>query len=149
MREWSEIEFQARIEARIRQLGRPETTLLREAGLTGDEIRKGPKRGRRIDTIFGIARALQWTVGQAMGMQDPTLFLDRELEVDPAKLARSLQIAEDVIGDNPEGRDMAALAEQACLAYSVLAERESGGKSLDDAEARSIIESLLRRFFTK
>jgi hypothetical protein len=47
MQDWSEGDFQARVNARIEQLGKPETTLLRNAGLTGDEIRKIPKRARR------------------------------------------------------------------------------------------------------
>lgn len=148
MKDWSETEFQDRVVARVKQLGKPETTLLREAGLTGDEIRKVPKRGRRIDTVLGIARALQWTVGQAIGVQDPTLFLDREREIDPTKLARALALAEDAIGENRPG-DAATLADAASLVYSVLSERESAGVSLDDGEARAVIESLLRRFFAK
>jgi len=113
MKGWSETDFQARIEARIAQLGETETSLLRAAGLTGDEIRKVPKRGRRIDTIIGIAQALRWTVGQALGIQDPALFLDRDREIDPRKLAASLEIAEDVIGDNPEGDRASVLADVA------------------------------------
>jgi hypothetical protein len=146
-KEWSEADFQARVEARIAQLGEPETTLLRRAGLTGDEIRKAPKRGRRIDTVIRIARALRWTVGQALGLQDPTLFLDRELEIDPKKLGLALAIAEDVIGENPEGRSAATLADVASLVYSVLSERESGGLSIDSDVMRSVIESILRRGF--
>lgn len=149
MREWSEADFQARVQARIRQLGQPETTLLRQAGLSGDEIRKAPKRGRRIDTVLGIARALKWTVGQAIGIQDPTLFLDQEREIDPAKLARALSLAEETIGDNPEGRRVSVLADVASLVYSVLSERESDGLPLDDDEARALIASLLRKVFAK
>lgn len=149
MRDWSETLFQERVNARIAQLGKTKTTLLREAGLTGDEIRKEPKRGRRIDTIFGIARALQWTVGQAIGIQDPTLFLDREREIDPSKLALAMSLAEAAIGDNPEGQKPAVLADAASLVYSVLSERESAGSPLSDEEARAAIESLLRRVFAK
>jgi hypothetical protein len=149
MNVWSESDFKARIQARLKQLGMRESTVLKRAGLKGDEIRKQPKRGRRVDTVFGIAQALQWTVGQAIGIQDPSLFLGREREIDPTKLARALSIAEDVIGDNPEGQSVETLADMASLVYSVLSERESDGKSLDDPEARSVIESLLRRAFTK
>jgi hypothetical protein len=147
MKNWSETDFQARVEARIAQLGETETTLLRRAGLTGDEIRKSPKRGRRIDTVIGIARALRWTVGQALGLQDPTLFLDRELEVDPKKLSLALAIAEDVIGENPEGRSAAALADIASLVYSIISEREASGLPIDADVIRSVIESILRRGF--
>lgn len=149
MKPWSEKEFQTRVLARLAQIGKAEFTALRDAGGTGDEIRKIPKRGRRIDTVLIIARACQWTVGQAMGIQDPTLFLDREREIDPRKLTRALTIAEDVLGDNPEGQTPDILSDAASLVYSVLSEREAEGKSLDDDEARSVIESLLRRFFTK
>lgn len=149
MKEWSEAEFRARVDARIAQLGQAETTLLRDGGHTGDEIRKIPKRGRRVDTLYRIADALKWTIGQAIGIQDPTLYLERESEIDPTKLARALSIAEDTIGDNPEGRRVDVLARASSLVYSVLSERESEGKSLDDEEARSLIEALLRRFFSK
>jgi hypothetical protein len=147
--EWSEAEFQARVKARLEQLGKPESTALIEAGGTGDEIRKLPKRGRRIDTVFLIARACRWTIGQALGIQDPARFFDREREIDPRKLSRAFVIAEQAIGDNPEGQRPDKLAEAASLVYSVLSEREAGGKSLDDGEARLVIESLLRRFFPK
>ena len=53
---WSEEDFQRRAEARITQLKGNETGLLRGAGLSGDEIRKAPKRGRRIDTIAAFGR---------------------------------------------------------------------------------------------
>jgi hypothetical protein len=149
MQEWSEPDFQRRIKARLAQLGKAESSALIEAGGTGDEIRKMPKRARRIDTIFIIARACQWTVGQALGLQDPTRFFDREREIDPVKLARSFVIAEEAIGDNPEGRRPDVLADAASLIYSVLSEREADGKSLDDEEARSVIASLLRRSFAK
>ena len=149
MQDWSEPDFQARVSARIEQLGDKETTLLRAAGLTGDEIRKIPKRGRRIDTILGIAKALKWTVGQALGIQDPTLFLDREREIDPTKLALALSLAEDTIGDNPGGERVGVVADAASLVYSVLSEREASGQPLDNEEARALISSLLRRFFAK
>jgi hypothetical protein len=145
MKAWSEPEFQARVAARVAQLGEPEATLLRRAGLSGDEIRKEPKRARRIDTVVGIARALRWTLGQALGLQDPTLFLDRDLEIDPKKLNLALEIAEDVIGDNPEGNRIGALADVASLVYSVLSERAAEGLPIDDATMRSVLESTLRR----
>lgn len=149
MRDWSETDFKTRVETRVAQLGLPEYALLRAAGLSGDEIRKVPKRGRRIDTIFGIARALQWTIGQAIGVQDPTLFLEREREIDPAKLARAMMIAEEGIGASPEGRGVGTLADATSLVYSVLAERETAGEPVDDESARILISSLLRRFFPK
>lgn len=150
VRDWSENEFQARVVARIAQLGKPESTLLKAAGLTGDEIRKVPKRGRRIDTVLGIARALNWTIGQAIGIQDPTLFLGREREVDPKKLALSLSLADEIVGDNPTGgRDVQVVADAASLVYSVLSEREAAGKSIDDSEVREAIGSLLRRSFAR
>lgn len=149
MRDWSEVDFQARVEARIKQLGGKETTLLRAAGLSGDEIRKVPKRGRRIDTLLGIAKALQWTVGQAIGVHDPALFLEREREIDPTKLARALSIAEDTVGDNPGGERIGVIADAASLVYSVLSEREANGEPLDDESAKAVISSLLRRFFAK
>lgn len=149
MQDWSEPDFQARVIARITQLGEKETTLLRAVGLTGDEIRKIPKRGRRVDTLLGIAKALRWTVGQALGIQDPTLFLEREREIDPTKLALALSLAEDTVGDNPGGERVRVVADAASLVYSVLSEREANGQPLDDEEARALISSLLRRFFAK
>lgn len=153
MRNWSETEFQKRVDARVLQLnartGKTEHGLLIEAGLKGDEIRKEAKRARRMDTLAGIARALQWTMGQAIGIQDPTLFLEREREIDPTKLARALRMAEEAIGDNPEGDRLATVANVASLVYSTLSEREAAGKSVDDEEARELLRSMLRHFFTK
>jgi hypothetical protein len=145
MRGWSESEFQDRVRARIAQLGEPETTLLRRAGLSGDEIRKIPKRGRRVDTVVAIAHALKWTVGQAVGLQDPTLFLDREREIDPRKLTMALEIAEDVIGENPEGDRIGVLADVASLVYSVISEREAEGDPIDGETIRSVVKATLRR----
>ncbi len=149
VKEWSEPEFQARVAARVAQLGEPEATLLRRVGLSGDEIRKEAKRGRRIDTVVGIARALRWTLGQALGLQDPMLFLDRDLEIDPKKLTLALEIAEAVIGDNPEGQRIGAVADVASLVYSVLSEREAEGLPIDDETMRSVLESTLRRGFPR
>ena len=146
MMDWSESDFRDRIEARIRQLGLPETTLLKAAGLSGDEIRKTPKRGRRIDTIVGIARALRWTLGQAIGIQDPTLFLDREREIDPARLAKALEIVDQAL----DGAEVPAnvLADAASLVYSTLAEAEANGCPPDHEQSRQLIESLVRRVYT-
>lgn len=146
---WSEEDFQRRVEARIAQLGVTETRLLRGKGFTGDEIRTVAKQGRRIDTIAKIATALQWTLGQAIGIHDPTLFLDREREIDPTKLARSLSIAEDAVGDYTAEDRLTLVADAASLVYSVLAEREAAGRPLSDDESAAVIESLLRRFFAK
>lgn len=144
---WSENDFQSRVRARIAQLGEPESTLLRRVGLSGDEIRKIPKRGRRIDTVLGIARALHWTAGQALGIQDPTLFLDREREIDARKLALALEMAEAVVGDNSEGSRIGAIADVASLVYSVISEREALGLPIDESTMRSVLASLLRRGF--
>jgi len=141
---WSETEFQKRVEARIVQLGRTENALLREAGLSGDEIRKVPKRGRRIDTIVGIARALNWTMGQALGIQDPTLFLEREREIDPAKLDRALTIAENVVNAHPGPVRSGAFADIVSLVYSFVSEQEALGRPLDE----EALTSLLRRSFS-
>jgi hypothetical protein len=145
MEGWSEADFQARVRARIAQLGESESTLLRRAGLTGDEIRKIPKHGRRIDTVIAIARALHWTVGQALGIQDPALF-HSEREIDPKKLALALETAKNVIGDNLEQNRVQVLADVACLVYSILSEREAQGLPINESDAvRAVIESTLRR----
>lgn len=149
MKDWSEVDFQARVEARVKQLGVPEATLLRGVGLSGDEIRKMPKRGRRVDTVLGIAKALKWTMGQALGTTDPTLFLERDRDVDPARLMMALRIAEDIVGDNPEGRSPAVIADVASLVYSVIRERDEAGLPVECDVIRSIVSATLRRLFPK
>jgi hypothetical protein len=96
-----------------------------------------------------IAKALRWTVGQALGVHDPTLFLEREREIDPTKLAVALSIAEETVGDNPGGERVSVVADAASLVYSILSEREANGQPLDNAEALELVSSLLRRFFSK
>lgn len=147
--DWSEADFQARVEARVKQLGIPEATLLRSVGLSGDEIRKVPKRGRRIDTVVGIAKALRWTMGQALGTTDPTLFLERDRDIDPAKLMMALRIAEDIVGDNPEGRSPAVVADVASLVYSLIRERAEAGLPVECDVVRSIVSATLRRVFPR
>jgi len=148
IKDWSETEFLERVHARVRQLGKPESRLLKDADGTGDEIRKVPKHGRQVATLVIIARALRWTLGQAMGTQDPTAFFDRELEVDPRKLTLALSIAEELLRDE-KPRTAADLANATSRIYSVFADREARGLPLDDAEARALIESLMRRLLAK
>lgn len=148
MREWSETRFKERVQARLEQLGQPKIKpLLIAAGGKGDEIRKDPKRARRMDTIFLIAKALKWTVGQAVGIQDPTLFLDSERELDPAKLALAMQMADEIVGENDPGWE--SVADLTSSVYSVLSDREAEGLSLDTDEVRSMLGSIFRRFLNK
>lgn len=138
----------ARVAARIEQLGIKETTALKLAGLTGDEIRTRRKRGPRIDTIMNIAKALRWTLGQAVGLQDPMLFLDREVSIDPTKLAQAMQITQKMIGERTD-IPLGDMAEAVSLVYSTLSDFEVAGVSVEGSAAEVAIDSMLRRLFAK
>jgi hypothetical protein len=139
---WDEIAFRARVTARCKRLGKPLATLLREAGVSKDVVRKVPQHGRRLDSLEGVARALGWTLGQALGLQDLN-----KVELDRHRLRLALEIAERVIDDNlpadPSGR-LALVADVAAEAYAILFECEAAGQPVTN-ESAALIAAVLRR----
>ncbi len=135
--EWSEEAFLERVRRRVAELGKAESALLREAGLDVSLIRKVPGRARRMDSIAAIARALDWTLADAIGVQ-PTSRVDRSM------LRTALLVAERKVPRRVADRDE-VVSRAAALFYEILAERKEGGEPVsDDAEALALADALIR-----
>jgi hypothetical protein len=135
--EWSEEAFLKRVHRRVAELGKAESALLREAGLDDSLIRKVPGRARRMDSIASIARALDWTLAEAIGVQSTS-------RVDVELLGRALLVAERKIPRRLADRGR-AVSQAAALFYDILAERKEDGQPVpDDAEALALADALIR-----
>ena len=135
--EWSEEAFIERIRRRVAELDKPESALLREAGVSEDLIRKVPGYGRRIDSIAAIARALGWTLAEAIGAQATP-------RVDVEMLRLALFAAERKVPRRLDGRSQ-VICQAAARFYDILAERQEEGKPpLDEAGALDLADALVR-----
>lgn len=136
--EWSEEDFLRRVRARVAELGKSESALLREAGLSEDLIRKVAGRGRRIDSIVMIARALDWPLAEALGLQ-------LSARVDTQMLSMALSVAERKVPRRVEGDRSAIVCRAAALFYDILAERrERWAPAFTDEEALAYADALIR-----
>ncbi len=135
--EWSEEAFLERVRRRVAELGKAESALLRDAGLEESLIRKVPGRARRMDTIASIARALDWSLADAIGIK-PTSRVDVEL------LRMAMLVAERKVPRRVADRDL-VVCQATALFYQILAEREDAGRPIpDDAEALALADALIR-----
>ena len=164
---WDHAAWQQRIRDRLEQLGSPAQTLLRDVGGQSDEIRtqlnpKNKGSGPNINIIMRIAKALQWTIGQAVGTEDPTLMpgneglaseIDkRKGQLDPQKLQWALCFVDQYYieatgSDNRYIEKSPGYAEAVNIIYSFLSEEESEGRSPDPEQnptLRLAIRNLLR-----
>lgn len=131
--------YKARVAARIAQL--------ESAGMSAqipDAARKvgSLKRGPRVDSIADLATALKWTMGQALGLVDPTLFLDRERRIDPTTTAVIIEVLRR--SGRYEGAPAAMLGDAISWLYSALSEHEEAGDGFSVEAAMPLLESLLR-----
>ena len=135
--EWSEEAFAERVRRRVAELEKSESALLRAAGVSEDLIRKVPENGRRIDSVAKIARALDWTLAEAIGVQ-ATPRVDVEL------LRIALIAAERKVPRRLDDRTR-VVCQAAALFYDILAERqEEGQPPLDEAAALDLSDALIR-----
>ncbi len=135
--EWSEEAFLERVRRRVAELGKAESALLREAGLEESLIRKVPGRARRMDSIASIARALDWSLADAIGVQ-PTSRVDVEL------LRMAMLVAERKVPRRAADRVL-VVCQATALFYQILAERKEDGRSVPgDAEALALADALIR-----
>jgi hypothetical protein len=136
IRNWSEDEFLDRVRRRVSELGQSESALLRVAGLSADLIRKSAGRGRRIDSIISICRALDWTLEEALGLSPPA-------QIDPEMLRLALAVVERQVPLRVlERREI--VAHGVALFYDILAHRkERGQPALEEEEAAQLAEALI------
>jgi hypothetical protein len=122
--EWSETDFQKRIEKRLQEIGKSAQGALAEKGYKPDLIRNRAKDGRRMDTIVKIVDALDWDLAEAVGAK-PSARIDVKL------LESALWAVDQVLPRRVEGGNRtAALLRGAALFYRVLAEAQARGEPI-------------------
>jgi hypothetical protein len=135
--EWSEEAFLERVRRRVAELGKAESVLLRDAGADISLIRKVPGRARRMDSIASIARALDWTLAEAIGVQSTP-------RVDVELLRIALVVAEKKVPRRAADRAL-VVCQAAALFYEILAERKEDGRPVpNDTEALALADALIR-----
>lgn len=138
--EWDEGAFQARVRARLEELGKSKTGALRDIDAGEDLLRREPKQGRRVDSLYKIARALDWTLVELLAIKPAV-----EARCDTQILEFAVRVAMERIprrlfgGDNP-----AAVAEAAALAYDYLVERAAEGVALDSRDVAAGVAALVK-----
>lgn len=139
---WNQDAFARRVLARADQLNSTLEGLGKAAGGRGDALRKAiePKvQGPTAQTLLFVATALHWSIGQVMGVTDPSLDLRQEREVDPRKLRDAVRLVEVAKGDVvDEIRREMAYADAVSYAYAFLSRREAEGRPLDWSNAESL-----------
>jgi hypothetical protein len=122
--EWSEADFQKRIELRLQEIGKSAAGALAEKGYSVDLIRNRAGVGRRMDTIVKICDALDWDLAEAIGVK-PVARIDVKL------LESALWAVDQVLPRRIEGGDRThALLRGAALFYAVLAQAEARGEPI-------------------
>lgn len=122
--EWSEADFQKRIERRLAEIGKSAAGALAEKGYKPDLIRNRAKDGRRMDTIVKIVDALDWDLAEAIGVK-PAARID--VQILESALWAVDQVLPRSIG---EGNRPGRLLRGAALFYRVLAEAQERGEPI-------------------
>jgi hypothetical protein len=131
---FSEERWVARLRARAAELGKPLGVLLTEAGMAPDALNKAPKHGRRLDTFERLAKVCEWSLGEAMGFEEPETAVDL--------MVRALQITRRglrklPLNDQLEGETIARV-------YDILAERRRRGLPIDDQVVGSVADAIAK-----
>src|ERR1700731_2592291 len=122
--EWSEADFQARIEKRLQEIGKSAAGALAAKGYSIDLIRNRAGIGRRMDSIVKIVDALDWDLAEAIGVT-PAARIDVKL------LESALWAVDQVLPRRVEGGDRPGkLLRGAALFYKVLAQAQERGEPI-------------------
>lgn len=142
--EWDEAAFQKRVRARLAVIGKSATGAMRDVGEAEWHILKSPKNGRRIDSFIKIARALDWTLAELLGVEPPG-------RADPRLLEYALTIAQERIPRRLFGAaNRQAVAEAAATVYEFLAGRVARGEPVySSTDARALADSLVGHVIEK
>lgn len=127
---WSEEAFQARLEARARELGQPLNKLLANIGLGHDTLKRNVG-ARRLDTLDKIAGALGWSLAEVMGFN---------ARIDVKLSGEAFAAAQRVISRLPKEAqsDETFVWAHACI-YDLLSARRREGRLSDDPALRAEI----------
>jgi hypothetical protein len=142
----SDFELAERVSARCREIGRTLAEVLRNAKISRAFLAARPKHGRRLDRLEALARELNWTLADLLGMGVSP-------RIDPALLAKALRLAARLVQRQPAGGERDTLtAEFATVIYEWLVKREAEGHPViaeDDEASLSLIEWVLDRFVAR
>jgi hypothetical protein len=142
----SETELAGRVSERCREIGRTLAEVLSRAGVSRAFLSARPKHGRRLDRLEALARELNWTITDLLG-------LGVSPRVDSALLAKALRLAARLVQRQPAGGERDALtAEFATAIYEWLVKRAAEGHPViaeDDEASLSLIEWVLDRFVAR
>jgi hypothetical protein len=135
VRGWSEQKFRERVAARAAELGETVNALMERAGL-GEQFRRTPRSGRRIDTLEKIAQTLNWTLAEVMGFVEP---------IDIDLLLRAHQSAQRVYAAlRIAARTERVLISAQAYIYSELVECRQSGVEVDDEHLAACERMLIR-----
>lgn len=86
---WSDEDFRARIAQRCTELGCSKRSVLKAAALAHDYLQTEPQHGRRIDNLAKLAVALNWSLGELLGL--------KAVSVDEATMLRAYRSMKRVV----------------------------------------------------
>jgi hypothetical protein len=109
----SDEEMKARVAARCAELGKSLRGALSEAGLSHETLEKTPAAGRRLDTLEKLARVLDWSLADLLG-------LEVIARLEPGLLHTALQVVRSSLPHIPEIDPV--FSEMVALAYNILAD---------------------------
>jgi hypothetical protein len=140
----SEIDLGGRVTERARELGRSLADVLAGAGISRGFLNAKPQHGRRLDRLEALARELNWTLADLLGL--------KVTRIDPALLAKAVRMAGRLAQRRPEGGDRDQLiAGLAAAVYEWLARRAAEGQTVveeDDEASLSLVEWVLDQFIS-
>jgi hypothetical protein len=122
--DWSDEEFCIRVARRCEELGRSQRQVLKEARVAHDYLQTTPTHGRRVDLMARVAKTLDWSLAEIMGLE-----LNQQADVPILLLAyrtardatRSVQRLTDEI-----------FVEVLAAIYNLLLDRRSASQPVDD-----------------
>lgn len=129
---FSDEELLARIDARCRELGRSRRSILMEAGVAEDLLKKTPTAGRRIDTLEKLCVPLQWTLQEIMGFPKVSADADSEL------MRMAFKAVRRALRGRPDADEI--MPDVVTIAYNALLHHRQDGQALD-ANALAMLEA--------
>ncbi|HSR76410.1 MAG TPA: hypothetical protein VLN57_07465 [Xanthobacteraceae bacterium] len=134
---WSDELFRIRVAKRCKQLGRSQRAVLKDAKLAHDFLHVVPAHSRRVDTLEKIAKALDWSLPEVMGLE---LIGQADVEL----MIKTVYVARKVVSYLFEPN--AELEAQILTSiYNILLDRQHAGQPIDQPILDLIAEMMTKR----
>jgi len=145
---WDHAELIARVDRRAQQLrGVKAAALFAKKGIPKDSVAIRKETSPRLSTLERVASALEWTLPQLLGIEEPDKMAD---SLDDRRLRLAMRLVDDAIGlhKSPVDECADALAEayRALLAIEAAAQANGGssnGAGLSE-DAFTAVSAMLR-----